>query len=425
MENLTKTQFILLVLLVSFVTSLVTGIVTATLVSQAPPLMTQSITKILEKTIEKDSPQAQQALPIAASQQDLIVKIVNNVSSAVVSVIATKDLPVIEQYYVNPFEQDEFFRQFVPPELLPQLQIPQYRQKGTEKKQVSSGTGFFVSSDGLIVTNKHVVADSEADYSIVMNSGKSMKAKVLALDPVQDIAVLKVDVPEKGSYNFVPLEDSNNLQVGQTVIAIGNALGEFQNTVSVGVVSGLHRSVVASSGSQSEVLQDLIQTDAAVNPGNSGGPLLNLNGRAVGINTAMAESAQSIGFALPISFVRKDLADIKSTGKIQHAYLGIRYLIINVQIQEEKKLTVDYGALLIKNKNGEAAVMPASPAEKAGLKEGDIILEFNNSKITQNNSLAGLISSSCAGDTIKLKVLREGKILDISAVLESRPSDIK
>jgi len=423
MENITKTQFVILIILVSFVTSLVTGIVTVTLVNQAPPLMTQAMYKVIEKvTPGLTGSNTNQTASVVTIGQDAVVKAVEKVSSAVVSVIATKDLPVFEQYFVNPFGQDEFFQQFFPDFL-----VPQYRQKGTENKQISAGTGFFISSDGLIATNKHVVEDKEAVYWIIMNDGKKMKAKVLALDPLQDVAILKIDegVPPASGYNFIPLGDSENIKVGQTVIAIGNALGEFQNTVSVGVISGLHRSIIASGAAAGdEILQELIQTDAAINPGNSGGPLLDLKGYAIGINTAMAQGAESVGFSLPINLIQKDLADIKQFGKIEYAYLGVRYTLINAQVKEEKKLTVDYGALLNKGQKDEPAVMAKSPAEKMGLKEGDIILEFNGVKITQSDTLSSLINRHRAGEKITLKVLRAGKELDFSGTLEPRPENI-
>ncbi len=429
MENLTKTQFVFLVILVSFVTALFTGIVTVTLVNQAPPPVTQTINRIIEKVVPnqvKEEENQAPTVPIPSpviSRDDLIIKIVADVSPAVVSVIATKDFPVLEQYFVNPFGQDEFFKQFIPPEFLPNFQIPQYRQKGTENREVSSGTGFFISADGLIATNKHVVEDKEAAYWIIMNDGRKLKSKVVALDPLQDVAILKLESPPVN--NFIPLGDSDGLKVGQTVIAIGNTLGEFQNTVSVGVISGLYRNIVASGAvSGKEILQGLIQTDAAINPGNSGGPLLDLNGKAIGINTAVAQGAENVGFSLPVNIIKKDLADIKDFGKIQYAYLGVRYLIVNSQVKEEKKLAVDYGALLIKGEKDELAVMAKSPAEKAGLKEGDIVLEFGGVKITQSSALAGLINRRRAGEKITLKVLRDGKISDISVTLESRPENL-
>ncbi|MEK7566992.1 MAG: trypsin-like peptidase domain-containing protein [Patescibacteria group bacterium] len=420
MENLTKTQLVLLVLLVSFVTSLVTGIVSVTLVNQAPAQITQTINRVIEKvTTGKNEEPGGGALIITS--EDLITKLVADSLPAVVSVIASKDVPVIEQYFINPFENDDFFRQFFPRDALPDLLIPQYRQKGTQRQQVSAGTGFFVSEDGYLVTNRHVVEDNAAEYTVLMNDGRKMKAKVLARDPVQDVAVLKVD---GGSFSFVPLGDSDKLRVGQTVVAIGNALGEFQNTVSVGVIAGLSRTIVASGASSGpEVLQEVIQTDAAINPGNSGGPLLDLAGRAIGINTAVATDAQSIGFALPVNSIKKAVSDARDFGKIIYAYLGVHYVAVTPQVKEEKKLSVDYGALLITSE-GQTAVTNGSPAQKAGLKEGDIILEFGGVKVDKNNNLAKLISQKRVGDKVGLKVLRDGKERIIEVELAERPSNL-
>ncbi len=422
-DRLTKPQLVMLVLLVSFVTSLVTGIVTVTLVNQAPPPITQTISRVIEKTFEKVIPssapiEGEKSQPLRViTQEDLIVQTVKNISPAVVSVIATKDLPIIEQYYVNPFGSNDLFKQFFGEEFLPQIEIPQYQQKGTEKRQISSGTGFFVSEDGYLLTNKHVVLDKEAEYSIVLNDGRKLPVKIIVRDSVQDVAILKVD--GKG-FKFIPLGDSDKLQVGQTVVVIGNALGEFQNTVSVGVVSGLHRSLVASG----EQLQEVIQTDAAINPGNSGGPLLNLEGRVVGMNTAMAIAAENVGFALPINVAKKGIADSKEFGKIRYAYLGVRYAPVNASVKEEKKLSVDYGALLIKGQNGESAVMKDSPADEAHLQEGDIILEYNGKVINQNNTLSGMINGSRIGDTVMLKVLRGAITTNFSITLDERPENV-
>ena len=403
MENLTKSQLILLVLLVAFVTSMVTGIMTVALISEGA---NQSPIQTIQKIIERNTG----PLPVienpTRNEEETIIQIVENTSPAVVSVVATKDVPVIEQYYTNPFG-----------DLLPGFLVPQYRQKGTQRQQVGAGTGFFVSQDGMIVTNKHVVADSAAEYTAITNNGKRLSAKVLARDPAKDIAVLKVE----GNNNaFIRLGDSANLKVGQTVIAIGNALGEFQNTVSVGVISGLSRTVVASGGSgELEVLQQVIQTDAAINPGNSGGPLLDISGRVIGINTAIARGAENIGFALPINSVKKALEDVRSFGKIRYPFLGVRYVIINLAVKEARKLSVDYGALVTAGE-GELAVMADSPAKKAGIQHGDIILEFDGVRIDRNNTLADLISSRKIGDKVKLKVLRQGKEIFLEATLEER-----
>ena len=237
------------------------------------------------------------------SQEQMIVGAVKKVSPAVVSIIVTKDLPVLEQIPGSPFEEffgpdNDFFQFFSPFD----FQIPQYRQKGTQKKEVGGGSGFIVSKDGLILTNKHVVSDENAEYTVLTNEGEKIPAKVLARDPFQDIAILKV---EKTSLPTVVLGDSDQLDIGQTVIAIGNALGEFRNTVSVGVISGLKRNVTASGGGVSEEIENVIQTDAAINPGNSGGPLLNLRGEVIGVNVAMASGAENIGFSLPINIAKK------------------------------------------------------------------------------------------------------------------------
>src|SRR3989338_8186466 len=402
MDNLTKTQLILLVLLVSFVTSLVTGIVSVSLVSQNALSPIQTISRVIEKVSEpQQTPVIQNALP---SEEELIVRLVKNVSPAVVSVVAARDIPVIEQYFINLFGDNEFL-------------IPQYRQKGTERRQISSGTGFFVSAAGLILTNPPAGEDAAPDYSVVTNDGKKIAVKVLARDPVRDIAVLKV---EGTKHAFIPLGNSDGLNVGQTVVAIGNALGEFQNTVSVGVISGLRRTVVASGlSSGPEILSQVIQTDAAINPGNSGGPLLDLAGRVIGINVAMAQGAENIGFSLPVNMVRKAVEDVKAEGKIVYPFLGIRYVMINPAVREERKLPVDYGALLLAS-GGELAVLKDSPAAKAGLQAGDIILEFGGARVDQDHTLGDLIAQKRVGEKVKMKILRAGKEMIFEAALEER-----
>lgn len=273
-------------------------------------------------------------------------------------------------------------------------------------KEIGGGTGFIVSEDGLVLTNKHVVLDEEADYTVFTNNGKKFSAKVLARDPLQDLAVLKIEQVGTEPFPVVKLGDSDSLESGQTVIAIGNALGEFRNTVSVGVISGLGRKITASGGGFVETLEDVIQTDAAINKGNSGGPLLNLRGEVIGINTAVVLEAQSIGFAVPVNKAKRDIEQIKGSGKIVYPFLGIRYVLINEEIKEEKNLSVDYGALIVEGSSGESAIDPGSAADKAGLKAGDIVLEFNGEKITNENSLAKIIIKYNPGDKVTLRVLR-------------------
>lgn len=353
------------------------------------------------QVIEKYSPQT--------TEEQIIIDIVKNSQDAVVSVIATKDLPVMEQYFVNPFgDNGSPFN----------VQIPQYRQKGTEKKEVSAGTGFIISSDGMMLTNKHVVSEEGAEFTVVMNDGKKYPAKVLAKDPSQDIAIIKIN---KNNLSTLELGNSDSIQVGQKAIAIGNSLGEFKNTVSVGVVSGLRRSIVASGGGTSEALDDLIQTDAAINPGNSGGPLLNLNGEVIGINTAIAQQAQNVGFALLINKVKKDLDQIKKIGRISQPFLGVRYIIIDKDVQSKKNLSVDYGAIVSKgDAQTDIAVIPGSPADKAGIVENDIILEVGGKKINKNYTLIQFIYDSKVGDIVKFKILHKGEQKTVDVKLAER-----
>jgi len=369
-------------------------------------------------------PAAQNEYLPQTTQEEAIIKVVNEASPAVVSIVISKDVPIIEEYYYNPFKEfEEFFGQPF------EFQIPQYRQKGTEKKEVGGGTGFIISEDGMILTNAHVVSDKDADYTVLTNDGKKYPAKVLAKDSIRDLAIMKIEgekiVDEEGkmtlkSFPAVKLGDSDKLQIGQTVVAIGNVLGEFRNSVSVGVISGLGRKVTASGGGMVETQEDVIQTDAAINQGNSGGPLLNLKGEVIGVNFAMAQQAENIGFAIPINKAKKDIEQVKTSGKISFPFLGVRYVLINEEIQKKNNLPVDYGAWVQKGSQGESAIFPGSAAEKAGLKEGDIILEFNGEKITTENTLAKIIMKYNPGDKITLKILREGKEIIVEVTLGER-----
>lgn len=367
--------------------------------------------KIIERETIKEPQIIEKYIP-QTTQEQMIVDIVKKSQDSVVSVIASRDLPVMEQYFIDPFQgfgSDLFGGG---------LQIPQYKQKGTEKKEVSAGTGFIVSDDGLILTNKHVVNEEGAEFTVVMNNGKKYPAKILAKDPTQDIAIIKI---EKSGLTLLKLANSDSIEVGQTVVAIGNALGEFKNTVSIGVVSGLRRSVTASGGGMKEVLDDLIQTDAAINPGNSGGPLFNLSGEVIGINTAMSQGAQNIGFALPINKAKKDLDQVKKTGKISQPFLGVRYVLIDKDIKEKNNLPVDYGALVTRGETqSDLAVVSGSPADKAGIAENDIILEAEGKKITKDNTLAKFLQNYNVGDVIKLKIYHKGEEKIIEATLAER-----
>ncbi len=362
--------------------------------------------------VEKETIIEKEYVP-QTSQEQTIIKVVKDVSPAVVNIIVTKDLPIIEQYLRDPFEGFEEFFGGSP------LLIPEYRQKGIEKREIGGGTGFIVSEDGMILTNKHVVLDQEADYTVLTNDGKQYLARVLAKDPFQDLAILKIE--DSNSFPTVKLGDSDKLQKGQSVIAIGNALGEFQNTVSVGVISGLGRTITASGGGMVETLEDVIQTDAAINKGNSGGPLLNLKGEVIGINTAVSLEGENIGFTIPINKAKKDIKQVQELGKIVYPFLGVRYVVLNEKIQEDNDLPVNYGAYITSDESsGKAAITPGSPAETIGLRQGDIVLEFDGQKITTDNSLADIIRKYNPGDSIILKVLREGEEKFFTVILGER-----
>jgi serine protease Do len=354
------------------------------------------------------------------SQDSFVIDAVKKTNPAVISIIISQQVPKYETYIdsnqqTNPF--GDMFPGF-------DFSIPQYRQNGTEKKDVGGGSGFFVAGDGLIVTNKHVVDQKNAEYTVFTNDGKKHTAKVIARDPILDIALIKIDPPAGVGYPFLALGDSDALSVGQSVIAIGNALGEYRNTVSVGVVSGLARSITAgdSLGGSSEVLDHVIQTDAAINPGNSGGPLLDLSGNVIGVNVAVAQGSQSIGFALPINSVKSAIESVKSTGKIIRPYIGIRYVPVTAELKDKNNLTVDYGVLVKTGATAsELAVIPGSPADKAGIVENDIILEVDGVKIDDKTDFASVIRGKSIGQVINLKILHKGAEKNVSVTLEAAP----
>ncbi|PIZ74529.1 hypothetical protein COY07_00415 [Candidatus Peregrinibacteria bacterium CG_4_10_14_0_2_um_filter_43_11] len=353
-------------------------------------------------------------------EESSIIDTVAKVSPSVVSIVITKDLPLYRQrvFNFNDFFLNDPFSgsPFGSPE-------PQRDEKGdvmTERRKVGGGSGFIVSADGLVVTNRHVVQDQEANYTVILNDGTEFEADVLSRDPLNDIALLKVKPGEKKvSLPVVSLGHSADLKVGQRVVAIGNALAEYENTVTTGVVSAKGRSIAAGDINSAESLINLIQTDAAINPGNSGGPLVNLNGEVIGINTAIAANAQGIGFAIPIDDVVNAIESVKENGRIVRPFLGVRFMMLDTDRAKELKIDVDGGALLVGDETrGEFAVVPGSPADKAGLKIKDVILEVDGKKITTENPLHILVGQHKPGDTLNMKVWRSGKEMEVQVTLE-------
>lgn len=278
--------------------------------------------------------------------------------------------------------------------------------------QVSNCSGFFISRDGLILTNKHVIEEENAEYEVVWQH-HHYECQVLVKDEATDIAILKINAPNTP---YLILGNSDKLKLGQTVIAIGNALSEFENTVSRGIISGLSRKIETNTTTKNKKFSGLIQTDAAINPGNSGGPLIDLRGRAIGINMATVLGVENIGFAIPINQAKNILEQYRKYGKFYRPSLGIRYLLINPQLKEEHHLNSDYGAFIIfESIPGQKGIVPQGLAHRAGLQEGDIILSINDTKITSADSISQILNNLNYGDSIKLTILRgkETKIINI------------
>lgn len=282
-----------------------------------------------------------------------------------------------------------------------------------KRQDATIGTGFVVSEKGIIVTNKHVVSESEGGYTVITKDNQKYEVRKIYRDPILDLAVVQV---EASGLKPLKLGDSSKLKVGQTVIAIGNALGQFTNTVTTGVVSGLGRSVVAGDpfGGSQESLDDLIQTDAAINPGNSGGPLLNSSGEVIGVNVATTEGAQNIGFAIPINSVKKIVDEFVAKGSVSRPFLGIRYKFIakDLAILNE----VPQGAYI-------QELVAGGPAEKAGVLEGDIMTKINGEAVDSESKISDLISKANIGQRVELEVWRDGKTIKVTAILEELPAE--
>lgn len=287
--------------------------------------------------------------------------------------------------------------------------IPQAPENANQKEDYI-GSGFIVDKSGLIVTNKHVVADAGLKYIIIDSKGAKYDIVNIYRDPLNDVAILKVSNPPAGGFTPVQFGNSDKLEVGQFAIAIGTALGEFRNTVTTGVISGLGRGISAGSPFEGyiEQLDNVIQTDAAINPGNSGGPLLNVAGQVIGVNSAVAQSGQNIGFAIPINVIADSINNFNETGQFNRPFLGVSYVLITARAALLNDLP--QGALV-------RDIVPGSPAEKAGVAVDDIITKIDGKKIANDNSLAQAIARKKVGDTVALTIYRDGKTSETKATL--------
>lgn len=398
------------VILISAVVSFITFSVLTTILVTALFIKSGSIDNAIvsfigqSKTTKIDS----------SIEESNIINAVEKANPAVISIVITKDVPKYEQYY----------QQFNPFYNLFGNTNNNSNSGDTETQTIGGGSGFLVTEDGYIVTNNHVVEDTEADYTVITNDGKKYESKVIAKDAALDVAILKI---EGKDFKYLTFADSSKLKLGQTAIAIGNALAEFQNSISMGIISGLSRSITAGSSSSNatEQLDNVIQTDAAINPGNSGGPLLDINGNVIGVNVAVEDSAENIGFALPGNMVKAVADSVIKNGEIIKPYLGVRYVQVTDAIKKSNNLSVDYGVLVIRGETTDAlAVIPGSPADKAGIVENDIILEIDGTKLDSTKTLASVIRQKQIDQTITLKLLHKGSEKEVQVKLEKAPNNI-
>lgn len=332
------------------------------------------------------------------SEESVVIDAVKKLSPSVVTVSIQQVQRMGVQF--NPFGP---FGGFEITPRSPRSELP--------SKPQDIGTGFIVSSDGFIVTNKHVVGDTTGKYQVVTLAGDKFAVSRIYRDPVNDIAILKI---EAGASKLTPVEmgDSSKLQVGQMVVAIGTALGEFRNTVTKGVISGLGRGIQAGDPYQGyvEQLDDVIQTDAAINPGNSGGPLANSAGQVIGVNVAVAESGQNIAFAIPINVVRDSIENFNKTGQFSRPFLGVRYRVIDRATALMND--VPQGVYV-------QEVVSGSPAEKAGIEDGDIITSIDGESVKDSQKeLSMVIAKKKVGDSVRVVVWRDSQTLTFTAVLE-------
>ncbi len=354
------------------------------------------------------------------ADESRVIETIKKVMPSVVSIIISKHLEDVEKeipHEMYPFLPGEHRKGRMEKRLTQKFHLPDFLVDEHGMVSVGGGSGFSVGP-GLVLTNKHVISEPKASYTVIANDGQKYPAEVMSRDPINDVAILMIsnrDIP------VLELGDATKLELGQTVIAIGNALGIFKNTVSLGIVSGLSRAITAQPDPKmkSQEMRGLIQTDAAVNVGNSGGPLVDLEGKVIGINAAIISGAQNIGFAIPVNAARRDLEDIQKFGRIRRPLLGVRYVIVDEKIRHKMNLSENHGALVIKEGPHDFAVVPESPAAKAGIREHDVILEFNGKRLDNEHCIQDYLEESQVGDLITLKVARGAKTTDVKIKLTS------
>lgn len=299
---------------------------------------------------------------------------------------------------------------------------------GTTFEQESAGTGLIISEDGVVITNRHVVPRGTTRVSVTLSDGTELSdVEIIGRTPARDsldIAFLKIGDTKGKALKAAKLGDSSKVQIGEKVVAIGNALGQFQNTVTTGVISGYGRNVVAGDDTGYETLQNLFQTDAAINQGNSGGPLVNMSGEIIGINTAIAGRAENIGFAIPINDLTGLVKSVLETGKLQRPQLGVRYVSLTDDYASQFNLPVKRGAYIVPSgRSGQSSILPGSPAEKAGLRERDIITKVSDTPIDENNSLTSVLGRHKVGDKVSLTIIRDGQEQSVDVTLEAAPTE--
>ncbi len=355
------------------------------------------------------------------SHEERVISAVRKILPSVVSIIVSKDFEAmkkeLQKIPEGPIPLDQYVDRNEILNSLPRTE--------DGRVKVGGGSGFFVDSAGLVMTNKHVVVDADVVYVVVTASDDKYPAKVLARDPINDVAILKIE-GDGLTFPAVEIGNSNDIQLGQTVIAVGTALGDFQDTVSTGVVSGLSRYITAMTDADggSARMHGLIQTDAAINPGNSGGPLVDIEGRTIGINAAVVFGAQNIGFAIPINKAKKDFDDVKKFGRIRKPFLGVRYVALTPAFQAKFGAPKDHGFMILRENipicPGCEPVVPDSPAGKAGLKEGDVILKYNDTELSEKHGIEEMLDQSQIGETITLTIFRNGQEIQVPVHLEER-----